>query len=158
MILKTTVATVAAILSLGAVAHAGDLYRLNPANSTFTATGQGTVTGSAGSYTCAVTMTGVTGASTGSVTGLTFSGVPGCENVMPMGLPWDMRAISLKKLQISHVSLRYAGLGRCGPNQVKAVLSQGTITIQDHLPSKTGVCYIDTSLSSSPALSITAAK
>jgi hypothetical protein len=155
MTLKSTVAIAAAILTLGAAAHAGDLYRLNPPQSPFTATGQGTITGSPGSYACSISMSGTTGKSTGMITGLTFSGAAGCENVMPIGLPWNVRAISLKKLQISHVSLSYPGLGRCGPNQVKAVLSQGTISIQDHLPSKTGVCDVNVSLSTSPTLSIT---
>jgi hypothetical protein len=149
---------VAAMLSLGASAHAGDLYQLSPANSAFTATGQGAVTGSPGSYSCSVSMTGTTGQSTGMITGLTFSGAAGCENVMAVGLPWNVRPISLKKLQISHVSLSYPGLGRCGPNQVKAVLTQGAISIQDHLPSKTGVCDINVSLTSAPTLSITASK
>ncbi len=158
MTFKTTAAIVAAMLSFGAAAHASDLYQLSPANTTFTASGQGTVTGSPGSYSCSVSMTGTTGKSTGMITGLTFSGAAGCENVMAAGLPWNIRPISLKKLQISHVSLSYPGLGRCGPNQVKAVLSQGTISIQDHLPSKTGICYINVSLTSAPALSITTGK
>ena len=155
MNLKTTAAAAAAILSIGATAHASDHYKLNPAQSSFTASGQGTVTGTAGTYTCSVTMTGSTGNAQGMITGLTFSGAPGCENVMPMGLPWKVRPYSMRKLLISHLSLSYAGLGRCGPNEVKANLSQGTLSIQDHLPSKTGVCDINASLTSSPPLSIT---
>jgi hypothetical protein len=86
---------------------------------------------------------------------VTFSGAAGCENVMATGLPWHVRPISLNTVQISHVTLAYGGLGRCGPNQIKAVISGGNLTIQDHLPSKAGVCDVSASLTTAPSLSIT---
>ena len=148
-------AIVMAVLGIGANAGAADLYHLNPANSSFTATGQGTVTGKAGTYTCDVSLTGAIRKATGSITGVTLSGPAGCENVMPMNLPWTIRAISLRKMQITHFTLSYPGLGRCGPNQVNAVISAGNISIQDHVPSNEGVCDVNASLTSSPPLSIT---
>lgn len=143
-----------ALFGFVGIAHASDL-KVTPANSTFTATGQGTVMGSAGSYSCSVTLTGTTGKTTGSITGATFSGAAGCENVMPQGLPWDFRAISLKRILLRHFNLVYGGLGRCGPDHVNVGISQGTLKIVQQLPSKEGLCKIEATLVSTPALSIT---
>ena len=137
------------------VANAGDAYKLTPPQTNFTATGQGTVSGMPGSYTCTVTMTGRTAKSVGVISTISFSGAPGCENVTAMHLPWHIRPISTDTAQISHANLAYAGLGRCGPNQIKAVISGGEISIDDHLPSKEGVCEISASLTVTPSLSIT---
>jgi hypothetical protein len=147
-------AIVATLFGFSEIAHA-DLYVLNPANSAFTATGQATVIGNTGSYSCDVTLTGTTAKTTGSITGAAFSGAAGCENVVAKGLPWHFRAISLKKVQIRHVNLVYGGLGRCGPDTVNAGITDGNISIIHHLPTQGGLCKIEASLVSSPALSIT---
>jgi hypothetical protein len=146
-------AMVATLLGFSETAHA-DLYMINPPDSAFTATGQGVVTGSVGSYTCNVTLTGTTSKTTGSITGATFTGAAGCENVTPIGLPWRFRPISTTKIEIRHFNLAYPGLGRCGPDHLNAGVSNGTISIVHHLPSKAGLCKIEASLTSSPALSI----
>jgi hypothetical protein len=147
-------AMVVAALGVCQAAQASDIYSLTPTNSTFSATGQASVTGSVGSYSCSVAMSGTTGNASGKITNLTFSGAAGCENVIAMGLPWKVRPISTHKLQITHVALMYPGLGKCGPNQISANLSQGAMTINDRLPSKTGICAIKASLNSSPVLAI----
>jgi hypothetical protein len=148
-------AMVVAALGAGQAAQAGDLYSISPANTSFTATGMATVSGPEGAYSCTATMGGTTATSKAQVNSVAFSGAPGCENVMANGLPWKVKAISGHKLQILHVTLVYPGLGRCGPNEVNAPLRTGTMVIQDHLPSKLGVCAITASLVTSPSLSIT---
>ena len=150
------IASTALLIAIGAggVAHAGSGYHLSPANSTFTATGSGTVAGPEGSYSCAVTLTGTTGGHVGSITGAAFSGSPGCENVMARGLPWRFGASSKTKIQINHFDLVYPGLGRCGPNEVSGSIQQGTLSIDDHVPSPQGICKVDASLTTSPPLAI----
>ena len=153
----TGAALVAAALGLAGAAQASDLYALNPSNSSFTATGTGSVTGTQGAYSCTVTMTGTTKKTVGEITGVTFSGPPGCESVIAGNLPWKVRPISFNGVRITHFTLSYPGLGRCGPNQIKGSLSEGILSIQDNVTSSTGVCNVSATLTTSPSLSITAA-
>jgi hypothetical protein len=157
MNMKLAATAIAAVLGVTSTASAADLYAFTPAQTAFSATGQGTVSGTAGSYTCSINMTGATQKTVAKITGVTFSGAPGCENVMAVDLPWKVRAVSYSNIQITHAAIMYPGLGRCGPNQVKGALSQGSLTIMDNLPSPLGVCSINVSLTTTPAISIVGA-
>ena len=154
-IYSTALLSGALALTLAGTASATDAYKLTPPKTSFTADGSGTVRGPPGMYTCSISMTGFTENTVGEITGATLSGAPGCENVVAVGLPWHVRPISDTKVQISDVALSYSALGRCGPNQIKATLVGGVMTIKDNLPSNEGECHVSASLTTTPAISIT---
>ena len=163
MITKLKICTMAvALAGMASATHAADLYKFVPANSQFSATGSVFITDASVYLACSMTMSGTTGKATGLITNVSFGGASGCENIVAMALPWKFRPISLGSAQITHFNLNAVGVVRCGPNQTKATVANlpvgggggGSITIQTHLPSKTGVCDVNASLTSVPALSI----
>jgi len=152
----STIGRLAAVVFVASAgsALAADVYQFSPSGVPFTATGNVTLMTTTGSTACSAILSGAT-TSPAQITSATFSGGTGCSSVRAMNLPWKFVAHSSTRALLHHVTISVPGYGRCGPNEVNAVVSGGSITIQDHLPSPGGICGIDASLSTAPSLSIT---
>jgi hypothetical protein len=151
---KIASAAIAALLGVTGAAYASDLYVLTPAQTSFSGSGEATITIPLGQVSCQLSATGTTSKTVGQITGVTFSGSDFCDALVAMSLPWKVRALSYTNIQITHAAVGVPGVGRCGPNQLKGGLSQGTITIADHLTSALGVCDINATISTAPSLGI----
>ena len=132
-------------------ASALTLHPFVPAQTNFTADGNGTLTSAAGAASCSASAQAYTGKNGMAwITGVTFSGGAGCNLVSAAALPWKVMPTAANAGKIANMELT-AGSAICGPSMVRmSINSSGVWTISG--AKMLGGCKLDASLATTPAI------
>jgi hypothetical protein len=152
--MKTAIAGTALLVLVAiSVTPAAAKRHLSPAGD-FTAAGKvsGTRNGSL-LVPCQAHLTGsVDESGIGQVTGGSFTGKEGCDQLSLDNLPWKMAVKGKQKVRVMNVTFDRGTIAFCGPSNVSVKLKNGLMTLTD--APMAGDCSISAHLVTSPPLSI----
>lgn len=151
--MKTLTAVAAiALVSFGFTTTAS-AFKLSPPSTSFTGSGNTSLTKSGITVPCTANFTGsINARGVGKVTGATFTGSATCQAISATGLPWKVAAKTASTAKFSAVSVS-TPLGNCGPSAL-TVGDNGTglVTFTNQILS--GGCSVSGSVQTTPAVTI----
>jgi hypothetical protein len=152
--MKASIASAALLVSVAISATPAVAARHLSPSGDFTADGKvsGTKNGS-DLVPCEAHITGsIDKNGVGEVTGGTFTGKNGCDQLSLNNLPWMMVAKGKRKIRVMNMTFDEGGVEVCGPSDVTVKLKKGVISMRA-VP-LAGNCSLTVHLATSPPLSI----